>query len=732
MIVNGKPPVVIRSKKFKSYNAGVDMSSMHIIYDILRNKLYKNPIGSIGREIASNCRDVHRVIKQTRRFEIQIVKENDSLFIMNGNQIIFRDYGTGLSPDTIENIYMLYGATTKRDSNDLTGGFGLGAKTPFSYTDSFIVHTICDEIEYIYSIYIDETKEGRADLLMEDFAFGKENMTEVVVPILKGEDIDTFEKGIMIATAFWKEEEVPTFIGFTRPRFQFREKKFANQLPKKLDYHIYLNDDYKPFFETNVSAIIDGIYYPVDTALLGMLNGNLKLSVCLPFENGELTVSASRESLQYDDATVEIIRNRIKEVLLELSEQYDTNINLLPDYFTACRQYKYLKDNDELFKLIIQGIKIEYKGLELTIPKIVMANYEIWKVKNATRMNTFRVEKESLTDLFSVANMSDRFYLLTVEDQLNDEKFKSSRNRTILATQGDFIFIKELTPEAFRAKHPYPSIPFLQEKATSKELLENFQVPLKSYTAVPETKIPPKKKVKGGSLKDKDYTEMSVRIYQNGEFERSDVKTIDGWIVNGKKDKLKDYVYIYTETEKGLPDNYKENFLAISKMVYYISKKVKVLHLTAAKKKHIYKYITLEKWLELNSKTIRLMQSKKHNDNLLNTANSIISTRPVPQSIKDEMQALVDKYKKVYELSWDSPVERIKREYPKINLRHNNYDSDFKPVTKFLVDYPLFNLMHGYRNEYVNMQNELNEKRQKNIELEAQLQEYIAKFGVLK
>ena len=105
-----------------------------ILYDILRSKMYKKPIFSIVREIASNSRDANREAKNSN-IPIQVFFQNSDeeinyLFDNDSTTINFKDNGLGMTPDRIEKIYLTYGESDKRDTNGLTGGWGLGAKTP--------------------------------------------------------------------------------------------------------------------------------------------------------------------------------------------------------------------------------------------------------------------------------------------------------------------------------------------------------------------------------------------------------------------------------------------------------------------------------------------------------------------------------------------------------------------------------------------------------------------------
>ena len=129
------------------------------ILQILRTNTYSDPIGSICREVISNCRDSHREAgKAEIPVEVELLEDELS---NSKRQLVFRDFGVGLSPERMNEVYSVYGESTKRNSNQFTGGFGLGAKTPFAYTDSFQVKTVYNFIEYTYQLVIDKSEKGK-------------------------------------------------------------------------------------------------------------------------------------------------------------------------------------------------------------------------------------------------------------------------------------------------------------------------------------------------------------------------------------------------------------------------------------------------------------------------------------------------------------------------------------------------------------------------------------------
>lgn len=103
------------------------------MYDILISKMYTNKPGAVIRELSANAWDAHvEAGQQDKPFDIHLPSWLDKTFFI-------RDYGTGIPHDRFEHIYTNVGSSTKENTNDLIGGFGLGSKTPFTMTDTFMV-----------------------------------------------------------------------------------------------------------------------------------------------------------------------------------------------------------------------------------------------------------------------------------------------------------------------------------------------------------------------------------------------------------------------------------------------------------------------------------------------------------------------------------------------------------------------------------------------------------------
>lgn len=110
---------------------GFGVTNDPILMSMLSTGLYGNPLRTMLQEIMFNAWDAHRMGNcQDRPIDV---------YLNETTGLIVRDYGPGIAPDQMHSIYCIYGNSTKRADSNMTGGFGLGSKSPYAYNDSFTV-----------------------------------------------------------------------------------------------------------------------------------------------------------------------------------------------------------------------------------------------------------------------------------------------------------------------------------------------------------------------------------------------------------------------------------------------------------------------------------------------------------------------------------------------------------------------------------------------------------------
>lgn len=323
-----KPNVEV-SSNMESHLFSIQDQGM--IFDILRNKMYSNTILAICREISCNARDAHR----------EVGKDDVPIAITLPNSLEpfykIKDFGPGISPDRMVNIFIKYTASTKRDDNVQTGGFGLGAKTPFSYSDTFTIETIVDGIKYNYACFIDETKVGKL-MLLSQAPTSEENGTEIIIPV-KNSDFTNFNIYTKNAVKHWKVKPI-----IKGSKIDFDENK---TLLKGKNWEVIYSKDY---YSRASKIIIDGIEYPLDivaakqfsnTSILESTSG----SVFLYFNIGELSLSANREQIYFDKQTKDKISKALESMSNEIKDLVNVKISEFASLWEANVYYRNILNN---------------------------------------------------------------------------------------------------------------------------------------------------------------------------------------------------------------------------------------------------------------------------------------------------------------------------------------------------------------------------------------------------
>ena len=313
--------------------------STAIIFQMFSKNIYSNAIGSVVREITSNCFDSH--VEAKTDFPVVIRKNVDKL--TGELSISFIDFGVGMSPERITKIYRKYFKSTKRDSNDQIGCFGLGSKTPLAYKrstghgvdeydNSYQVVTIFDGIKYSYLVYEGERKFPKITLQYQG-ATTEGNGTEVRVPVLS-KDVYSFERE-MLRQLYYFENIV--FEGFETEGFEGETIK--SELTN--EYQIIRGKNFLfrgQQYSNEMHICLGRVAYPIDYDILNLNDRDYRIPIALKFEVGDLNVNVSRESIDYSESTIQMLTKKLEEAKDEmkdmLAKQY-SNVRTLEDYFNV-------------------------------------------------------------------------------------------------------------------------------------------------------------------------------------------------------------------------------------------------------------------------------------------------------------------------------------------------------------------------------------------------------------
>lgn len=362
-------------------------------FTVLSNTLYSNKPLAIIREVLCNAWDAHIVAGKTDT-PVVITIDEDKLSI--------RDHGHGIPHDLIHAIYCVYGNSTKENDGNQTGGFGLGSKSPFAYSDHFTVNNHHAMLKTVHAI-------SRGSALTQ----GKPDRRVMV-------SVPTMETGVEVVIPVKNKQDMHQFIEIAKDVAAFGEMnvlingKQVEVVPiSKAENNMFLTTRSPRGVHQKICLRYGNVVYPVapDAEYIGVYQRLMKLLEDIPnrnrYSNGgnefhlilqapanSISVTPSRESLSNTETTI----NTIKKLFSDLIEHMQTGNDLFEQRLL-----------DEQFKaahfLINKGMmeRLYFSENLLTDehgPKTINDGSGVWtQITNMTELADYYLRyKEKLSD----------------------------------------------------------------------------------------------------------------------------------------------------------------------------------------------------------------------------------------------------------------------------------------------------------------------------------------------
>jgi len=439
-----------------------DASSM--VFQLFTKNVYSNPIGTVVREITSNCFDSH--VEANINAPVLIKKHQDKQ--TGTHYISFIDYGVGMSPDRVENIYGVYFESTKRVDNQQIGGYGIGAKSILAYKrstgqgegeydNSFYVITIYNGIKYFYCIY--EGTESPIISKLHEEPTNEKNGTEIQVPVLE-KDITTFSKE-MVRQLYYFENIV--FQGFDETN-QHETLTNDYQIIRGKNF-LFRGGDYS----NNIHVCLGKVAYPIDYAALDLSSSDYSLPIALKLEVGDIGVTVSRESLDYSEATIKMLKKKLelakKEIIELISKQYE-NIVTLKQYFQVKHDFGKLEfpNGSSLYV----GDLIKQKDIDFSNFK-----YQFTKMPNDKQLFRFFFEAKS----YGKKPRRNRYSYSSNSNEFEGSYENILTKKNLLYVEGDFN--RKIIKQAY-LKEEYETYYIIKRRSIGKwmrsEIADAFNV----------------------------------------------------------------------------------------------------------------------------------------------------------------------------------------------------------------------------------------------------------------
>ena len=310
------------------------------ILTILSSNLYSNPIGSLIREYASNAVDSHKEAGVDDPVIITLGKE------LSSGRYFFsvKDFGTGLSPERFNDVFLNLASSTKRQSNEYIGMWGLGRLSGLSYTDQIQITSNYNGESTQYLMYKDGNQINIDKIIT--LPTTERNGVEIRLQINEP-DLNKFADEIVNQLKFFENiylslENVKTYSS-TMELNSSKIKRFNKFAVCSIDKHYSYSREY--FY-----ILLGNVVYPLEKSYFYDKSSDEECyyeGIYPIFEIGELEITPNRENILYSNKNIEKIKSRIIESKEEYFEMFKESFK---------KDSKYL---GELFQSVKPIIPIE-------------------------------------------------------------------------------------------------------------------------------------------------------------------------------------------------------------------------------------------------------------------------------------------------------------------------------------------------------------------------------------
>lgn len=274
-------------------------------FKILSNTLYNDKQGAVLRELGTNAYDAH----------VDNGNPDEPFYVcvpttMNPTFKI-RDYGTGIHPDRFHHLYSSYFVSNKQHSNDFTGAFGIGKCSFYSCTDQCSIINYYNGQKFVYSAYIGSDDTPQITLMCEEDTTER-NGLEVSFAVAHNE-INLFQN--KAAEIYRYFSTTPDVRGLNRSIDKFNpswNEVVVEGIP--VQYAV----------DNSISGVVimGNVKYPV-----GSMSGKVLPSLVFKVPIGSVDITASRESLEYNQKTRNFLEKLDSVVYADYCKAYQNEVS---------------------------------------------------------------------------------------------------------------------------------------------------------------------------------------------------------------------------------------------------------------------------------------------------------------------------------------------------------------------------------------------------------------------
>lgn len=337
-----------------TYDVKLDASASQLIMGILA-KLYDNPVEAAIREYVSNAYDANVEAGSTEPVHLHVPTEDEPYLEVS-------DTGNGLDYLEIVSVFANFGTSTKRDSNEFIGGFGIGSKSGLAISDKIHVSSVCNGL---LNEFVIERKDGilQTRFIVENKKTMSHSGTTVTVNLNKNfiepDDITLFARYQHVIDG-WSVKELIVdnppnkFINNERVSDTYHKipntNTWLSNEPLETEYYdgtkqrLRVGHVMYKIPDDIVQKLPDGIYYTIR-----------KTNMVHDVPIGEIKVNYAREKIDIsDNKTVKKLISIMKQAYKEYLREYESIVSRTdidaPTKLRLLRQNQYQFDKQECLR----------------------------------------------------------------------------------------------------------------------------------------------------------------------------------------------------------------------------------------------------------------------------------------------------------------------------------------------------------------------------------------------
>ena len=454
MIINADKGNIKVLGDIREFKTSIDPKNLEFITTLLSSNLYSDPEQSFIREIVSNAWDSHVEAGTTDTPVIIRFKKGN-----NNWEITIRDFGTGLSPERFQEVYCNIGSSTKRESNEFIGGFGIGKYSSLACTNTVYITSYYEGTAFLY-VMVKSGNTITTNLVMQK---PTEEKNGVEVTIKNISDINPYKRALKYITFFPN-----VYIdGIDNKVNNTKLKRFNNFAVASV------------FIDTKI--LLGNVLYPCNTGLLStasriFLNSINYSGIVIKFNVGEISITPNRESIIYTSDTISKIEDRIKAAKNELDTMISNKFN--KDYDNLYEYYKVISYNIYYNPLADSYVSNKYCGVggylsTVDSSTLTFKGSTILRECKDFLRSFFNMELPNFKGLF----YNDRFYQNKIPSSAQD-RTKMRANSIILINSPRLT----ATAKSWLQENYYEyTITTSFDKVQFTSYIEDYIIGLKSY-----------------------------------------------------------------------------------------------------------------------------------------------------------------------------------------------------------------------------------------------------------